>query len=81
MYILSPAICISCIKYHFQTCVTVQDEALLSDWKLQLERDVETMKAQSNIVSIRSVSTSISPDFLMPLRYVWELRGEWKEID
>ncbi|XP_073223744.1 uncharacterized protein [Cicer arietinum] len=31
------------------------DEALISDWKQQLERDIETMKAQSNVVSIRSV--------------------------
>ncbi|XP_044502674.1 uncharacterized protein LOC123223545 isoform X2 [Mangifera indica] len=32
-----------------------QDEALLTDWKQQLERDIETLKVQSNIVSIRSV--------------------------
>ncbi|KAJ4727660.1 AAA-type ATPase family protein [Melia azedarach] len=32
-----------------------QDETLLLDWKQQLERDIETLKAQSNIVSIRSV--------------------------
>lgn len=32
-----------------------QEEALLTDWKQQLERDVETLKAQSNIVSFRSV--------------------------
>ncbi|XP_054800875.1 uncharacterized protein LOC129305005 isoform X2 [Prosopis cineraria] len=32
-----------------------QDEALLSYWKQQLEHDIETMKAQSNIVSIRTV--------------------------
>ncbi|QHO23179.1 Spastin [Arachis hypogaea] len=30
-----------------------QDETLFSDWKQQLERDVEIMKAQSNVVSIR----------------------------
>ena len=30
----------------------VQDEALLSDWKQQLECDIETMKVQSNIVSV-----------------------------
>ncbi|KAM7501228.1 hypothetical protein LguiB_000132 [Lonicera macranthoides] len=32
-----------------------QDEVLLSDWKQQLDRDVETLKSQANIVSIRSV--------------------------
>ncbi|KAL9228183.1 hypothetical protein vseg_003790 [Gypsophila vaccaria] len=32
-----------------------QDEEQLSDWKKKLERDMETLKAQSNIVSIRSV--------------------------
>ncbi|KAJ8749618.1 hypothetical protein K2173_026267 [Erythroxylum novogranatense] len=32
-----------------------QDEALLLDWKQQLERDVETLKAQANHVSILSV--------------------------
>ncbi|KAJ0113143.1 hypothetical protein Patl1_01019 [Pistacia atlantica] len=32
-----------------------QDEALLLDWKQQLDRDIETLKVQSNIVSIRSV--------------------------
>ncbi|CAD6252756.1 unnamed protein product [Miscanthus lutarioriparius] len=30
-----------------------QDEALLTDWKQQLDRDVETLKAKSNIGSIR----------------------------
>ncbi|XP_068664265.1 uncharacterized protein [Aristolochia californica] len=42
----------------FPNKVTVQipqDEALLSDWKLQLDRDVETLKAKSNILNIRSV--------------------------
>ncbi|XP_062143427.1 uncharacterized protein LOC133851135 [Alnus glutinosa] len=39
-----------------------QDEALLSDWKQQLERDVETLKAQSNIVSIRLVLNRIGLD-------------------
>ncbi|KAF3436432.1 hypothetical protein FNV43_RR23524 [Rhamnella rubrinervis] len=39
-----------------------QDEALLSDWKQQLERDVETVKAQSNVVSIRSVLSRIGLD-------------------
>ncbi|XP_042483680.1 uncharacterized protein LOC122064050 isoform X2 [Macadamia integrifolia] len=32
-----------------------QDEDLLLDWKQKLDRDVETLKAQSNIVSIHSV--------------------------
>ncbi|XP_030543318.1 uncharacterized protein LOC115750242 isoform X2 [Rhodamnia argentea] len=32
-----------------------QDEVLLLDWKQHLERDVETMRAQSNIASIRLV--------------------------
>ncbi|XP_038972217.1 uncharacterized protein LOC103715088 [Phoenix dactylifera] len=31
-----------------------QDEAQLLDWKEQLDRDVETLKAKSNILSIRS---------------------------
>ncbi|XWS46676.1 hypothetical protein CRYUN_Cryun14cG0088200 [Craigia yunnanensis] len=42
----------------FPNKVTIQlpqDEALLLDWKQQLEHDIETLKAQSNIVSIRSV--------------------------
>ncbi|MBA0736500.1 hypothetical protein Gogos_010049 [Gossypium gossypioides] len=42
----------------FPNKVTIQlpqDEALLFDWKQQLERDTETLKAQSNIVSIRSI--------------------------
>uniref|UniRef100_A0A3B6JIX5 Uncharacterized protein n=1 Tax=Triticum aestivum TaxID=4565 RepID=A0A3B6JIX5_WHEAT len=33
-----------------------QDEALLTSWKQQLDRDVETLKAKSNIGSIRTVS-------------------------
>ncbi|KDP28140.1 hypothetical protein JCGZ_13911 [Jatropha curcas] len=37
-----------------------QDEALLLDWKQQLERDVETLKAQANVVSIRSVLSRVS---------------------
>lgn len=44
------------------TSIIVQDEALLSDWKQKLERDVETMRAQSNIVNIRLVSLATSPD-------------------
>ena len=44
----------------------VQDEAILSDWKQQLERDIETMKAQSNIVSIRTVSPETSDHFYVP---------------
>ncbi|KAK4273203.1 hypothetical protein QN277_021650 [Acacia crassicarpa] len=36
-----------------------QDEALLSHWKQQLEHDIETMKAQSNIVCIRTVLDKI----------------------
>ncbi|XP_021608952.1 uncharacterized protein LOC110612481 isoform X2 [Manihot esculenta] len=36
-----------------------QDEALLLDWKQQLERDIETLKAQANIVSIRSVLSKV----------------------
>ncbi|KAI4349647.1 hypothetical protein L6164_010211 [Bauhinia variegata] len=46
----------------FPNKVTIQlpqEEALLSDWKQQLERDIETMKAQSNIVSIRSALNRI----------------------
>lgn len=33
-----------------------QDENLLSDWKEQLDRDVETLRAKTNILNIRSVS-------------------------
>lgn len=33
-----------------------QDESQLSDWKQLLDRDVETLKAKSNILSLRSVS-------------------------
>ncbi|XP_074278974.1 uncharacterized protein LOC141603047 isoform X1 [Silene latifolia] len=36
-----------------------QDDDLLSDWKQKLERDMETLKAQSNIISIRSVLSRI----------------------
>ncbi|OIW12711.1 hypothetical protein TanjilG_24644 [Lupinus angustifolius] len=46
----------------FPNRVTIQlpqDEALLSDWKQQLERDIETMKAQANILSIHSVLNRI----------------------
>uniref|UniRef100_A0A7N0TSF0 AAA+ ATPase domain-containing protein n=1 Tax=Kalanchoe fedtschenkoi TaxID=63787 RepID=A0A7N0TSF0_KALFE len=32
-----------------------QDEAVLLDWKQQLERDTEIMRAQANIVTVRSV--------------------------
>ncbi|KAJ6710482.1 P-LOOP NUCLEOSIDE TRIPHOSPHATE HYDROLASE SUPERFAMILY PROTEIN [Salix koriyanagi] len=42
----------------FPNKVTVQlpqDEALLVDWKQLLERDIETLKAQANISSFRSV--------------------------
>ncbi|KAL2323638.1 hypothetical protein Fmac_028017 [Flemingia macrophylla] len=46
----------------FPNKVTVQlpqDEALLLDWKQQIDRDIETMKAQSNVVSIRLVLNRI----------------------
>ncbi|MED6155223.1 hypothetical protein PIB30_003413 [Stylosanthes scabra] len=36
-----------------------EDEVLLSDWKQQLERDVETIKAQANTVNIRTVLNRI----------------------
>ncbi|KAK4758646.1 hypothetical protein SAY87_019947 [Trapa incisa] len=42
----------------FPNKVTIQlpqDEALLSDWKQQLERDVETLRAQSNVANVRLV--------------------------
>ncbi|OWM77989.1 hypothetical protein CDL15_Pgr018558 [Punica granatum] len=42
----------------FPNKVTIQlpqDEALLLDWKQRLERDIETLRAQSNIASIRSI--------------------------
>lgn len=46
----------------FPNKVTIQlpqDEALLLDWKQQLERDIETLKEQANIVSIRSVLSKV----------------------
>ncbi|XP_050363356.1 uncharacterized protein LOC126782190 [Argentina anserina] len=49
----------------FPNKVTIQlplDEALLSDWKQKLDRDVETLKAQSNIVSIHAVLNRINLD-------------------
>ncbi|KAM1449538.1 hypothetical protein PS2_008181 [Malus domestica] len=49
----------------FTNTVTIQlphDDALLSDLKQQLERDVETLKSQSNIVTIRSVLNRVSVD-------------------
>uniref|UniRef100_A0A2P2MTQ0 AAA+ ATPase domain-containing protein n=2 Tax=Rhizophora mucronata TaxID=61149 RepID=A0A2P2MTQ0_RHIMU len=36
-----------------------QEETLLLDWKQQLERDIETLKAQANIVNIRSVLSRV----------------------
>nr|DAD33315.1 TPA_asm: hypothetical protein HUJ06_012166 [Nelumbo nucifera] len=42
----------------FPNKVTIQlpqDEALLLDWKQRLDRDVETLKVQSNIINIRSI--------------------------
>jgi len=41
----------------------LQDEGLLSDWKKQLERDIETMKAQSNIGGVRTVSPATHVNF------------------
>ncbi|XP_061969080.1 uncharacterized protein LOC133692275 isoform X5 [Populus nigra] len=46
----------------FPNKVTVQlpqDEALLVDWKQQLERDIETLKAQANIFSFHSVLSRV----------------------
>ncbi|KAL7590367.1 hypothetical protein Lser_V15G37660 [Lactuca serriola] len=37
------------------TIQTPQDETLLSDWKQQLDRDTETLKSKSNIISIQTV--------------------------
>ncbi|KAI4326463.1 hypothetical protein MLD38_031776 [Melastoma candidum] len=42
----------------FSNKVTIQlpqDEGLLLDWKQQLERDIETLRGQSNVASIRLV--------------------------
>ncbi|KAF5189440.1 Atp-dependent zinc metalloprotease ftsh [Thalictrum thalictroides] len=42
----------------FPNKVTIQlpqDESLLSDWKRQLDRDVETLKEKANFVNIRAV--------------------------
>ncbi|GAU39552.1 hypothetical protein TSUD_38050 [Trifolium subterraneum] len=49
----------------FPNKVTIQlpqEEALLSDWKKQLDRDIETMKAQSNVVMLRLVLKRIGWD-------------------
>ncbi|KAI3472910.1 hypothetical protein Pfo_030978 [Paulownia fortunei] len=49
----------------FPNKVTIQipqDETVLLDWKQQLDRDIETMKSQSNIGSIRSVLNRIGLD-------------------
>ncbi|XP_051132188.1 uncharacterized protein LOC127252165 isoform X2 [Andrographis paniculata] len=49
----------------FPNKVTIQlpqDEILISDWKQQLERDVETMRAQANVASIRTVLNRASLD-------------------
>ncbi|XP_075500903.1 uncharacterized protein LOC142539375 [Primulina tabacum] len=46
----------------FPNKVTIQapqDEKALSDWKQHLDRDIETMKSQSNIVSVDSVLNRI----------------------
>ncbi|XP_023004431.1 uncharacterized protein LOC111497745 [Cucurbita maxima] len=44
------------------TVLLPQDEALLSEWKKQLERDTETLKTQANIVSICLVLGRIGLD-------------------
>ncbi|KAI3783165.1 hypothetical protein L2E82_13229 [Cichorium intybus] len=41
------------------TIQTPQDEALLSDWKQQLDRDTETLKSKSNIIIIRTVLNQV----------------------
>ncbi|KAK9071829.1 hypothetical protein SSX86_008258 [Deinandra increscens subsp. villosa] len=49
----------------FPNKVTIQmpqDELLLSDWKQQLDRDIETLKSQSNTVSIRAVLNRVGLD-------------------
>ncbi|XP_071738324.1 uncharacterized protein [Rutidosis leptorrhynchoides] len=49
----------------FPNKVTIQlpqDELLLADWKQQLDRDIETLKSQSNIISIRSVLNRVGLD-------------------
>ncbi|PIN11316.1 AAA+-type ATPase [Handroanthus impetiginosus] len=49
----------------FPNKVTIQipqDETVLVDWKQQLDRDIETMKSQSNIGSIRAVLNRIGID-------------------
>ncbi|XP_058770271.1 uncharacterized protein LOC131643920 isoform X2 [Vicia villosa] len=49
----------------FPNKVTIQlpqDESLLADWKQQLDRDIETMKAQSNVASIRLVLNKFGLD-------------------
>ncbi|GAA0152143.1 hypothetical protein LIER_10696 [Lithospermum erythrorhizon] len=46
----------------FPNKVTIQipqDEELLLDWKQQLDHDIETLKSQSNIVSITSVLSRV----------------------
>ncbi|KAI9086460.1 hypothetical protein K1719_031544 [Acacia pycnantha] len=71
----------------FPNKVTIQlpqDEALLSDWKQQWERVVETMKMLSNVASTRTVSIAVSPaDFscvstllcFLLLHFVYDVLG------
>ncbi|KAL8548620.1 hypothetical protein ACS0TY_007781 [Phlomoides rotata] len=44
------------------TIQSPQDETVLVDWKQQLDRDIETMKSQSNIGGIRTVLNRIGID-------------------
>ncbi|GJY87870.1 putative adenosinetriphosphatase [Tanacetum coccineum] len=49
----------------FPNKVTIQipqDEVLLTEWKQQLDRDIETLKSQSNIVGIRAVLNRVGLD-------------------
>lgn len=49
----------------FPNKVTIQipqEESMLCDWKQQLDRDIETLKSQSNIVGIRTVLNRVGID-------------------
>ncbi|KAL3619667.1 hypothetical protein CASFOL_034579 [Castilleja foliolosa] len=46
------------------------DETVLVDWKQQLDRDIETIKSQSNIGSIRSVLNRNGLDYVQQQKFL-----------
>lgn len=70
---------LECLSQHFWA--SWQDEALLVDWKQQLERDIETLKAQANIFSFRSVSVIASVLWtVMSTFLLIFLRPKWRSL-